>query len=49
MSQILSISTNCQCPDIPFVLSQLGLDAVILPTSEIETVKSLPESELSIK
>ncbi|MCJ1247522.1 hypothetical protein MMC30_004736 [Trapelia coarctata] len=38
-----------QCPDTPFVLSQFGLDAVILPTSEIETVKSLPESELSIK
>ncbi|KAK4184512.1 cytochrome P450 [Podospora australis] len=38
-----------ECPDTPFVLSQFGLDAVILPTSEIETVKSLPESELSIK
>ncbi|KAL4741668.1 cytochrome P450 [Aspergillus similis] len=38
-----------ECPNTPFVLSQLGLDAVILPTSEIETVKSLPESELSIK
>ncbi|KAA8645298.1 hypothetical protein EYZ11_003669 [Aspergillus tanneri] len=38
-----------ECLDAPFVLSQLGLDAVILPTSEIEMVKSLPESELSIK
>jgi hypothetical protein len=26
-----------------------GLDAVILPTSEIETVKSVPEDRLSIK
>jgi hypothetical protein len=49
LRSVLTISTNYQCPDTPFVLSQLGLDAVILPTSEIETVKSLPETELSIK
>ncbi|KAI0126670.1 putative P450 monooxygenase, partial [Xylariales sp. AK1849] len=36
-------------PNAPFILSQMGLDAVILPISEIETVKSLPESVLSIK
>ncbi|KAM0713943.1 hypothetical protein Q7P37_010906 [Cladosporium fusiforme] len=38
-----------ECPNTPFVLSMFGLDAVILPTSEIETVKSVPEDRLSIK
>lgn len=38
-----------QYPDSPFVLSMAGMEVVVLPVSEIEHIKSLPETELSIK
>ena len=40
---------NLQCPESPFSLSLPGMNLVVLPSSEIETIKALPESEVSIK
>ncbi|KAK1843707.1 cytochrome p450 oxidoreductase [Colletotrichum chrysophilum] len=36
-------------PDTPFALAVPGQQLVVLPVSEIETVKALPEDQLSIK
>lgn len=49
LGKTMKLKLPSQCPETPFVFSQFGMSAVILPTSEIETVKSLPESQLSIK
>ncbi|KAK0617480.1 cytochrome P450 [Immersiella caudata] len=38
-----------QCPEEPFMLSLPGMDMAVLPKSEIETIRSLPETEVSIK
>ncbi|SMY20802.1 unnamed protein product [Zymoseptoria tritici ST99CH_1A5] len=40
---------NEKLPETPFVLSMHGMQVFVLPRSEIETVKSLPECEVSIK
>ena len=41
--------THIQYPDSPFVLSLVGMEMVILPRSSIDVIKSLPETDVSIK
>ncbi|GAB1317437.1 Cytochrome P450 monooxygenase [Madurella fahalii] len=36
-------------PNQPFMLSLPGMDMAVLPDSEIETIRALPESDVSIK
>lgn len=40
---------HAKCPTSPFALSLPGMDLAVLPSSEIETIKALPESDVSIK
>ncbi|CZT21185.1 related to cytochrome P450 monooxygenase (lovA) [Ramularia collo-cygni] len=38
-----------ECPDEPFLFSMAGMSVVVLPVADIETIRTLPETDVSIK
>ncbi|PSK42017.1 Cytochrome P450 52A13 [Elsinoe australis] len=42
-------AAHTKYPKEPFMLSLLGMEMAVLPDSEIETIKALPETDVSIK
>lgn len=49
MRLVRPLTCAVQYPTTPFALSMPGMTLAVLPSSEIETVKALPESDVSIK